>query len=369
MLKARSHCADARPGFNERSESEEHGGVTEQRDIYDMTIIGGGPVGLFAAFYAGMRGLRTKIIDSLSELGGQLIAVYPEKYIYDVAGFSKVLAKDYVQGAVEQGLSTGAVACLEEEVTLLERDEDQNLIRLVTNTAEHWTRTVIISAGVGAFEPKRLDAPGVAELEGSGIQYFVRGLERFHGKDVVVVGGGDSAVDWALTLEPLARQVTLIHRSKFRAHENSVQQLEASSVRLFYPFYEVKEVVGNGYLEEVCFRQTRTGEEQTVAAQEMIIAIGFAADLGPLKTWGLTIERNTIVVDPLTMETGIPGVYGAGDIVTHASKFKLIATGAAEAVIAVNYAFTYLDPSARLDPGHSTNIMEKKARQQATASV
>jgi ferredoxin/flavodoxin---NADP+ reductase len=342
--------------------------VAQQRDIYDMTIIGGGPVGLFAAFYAGMRGLRTKIIDSLSELGGQLIAVYPEKYIYDVAGFAKILAKDYVQGAVEQGLSTGAVACLEEEVTLLERIEDDNLIRLVTNKAEHWTRTVIISAGVGAFEPKRLDAPGVADLEGSGVQYFVRGLERFHGKDVVIVGGGDSAVDWALTLEPLARQITMIHRSKFRAHESSVQKLEASSVNLYYPFYEVKEVRGNGYLEQVCFRQTRTGEEHTVAAQEMIIAIGFAADLGPLKSWGLTIERNSTVVDPITMETGIPGVYGAGDIVTHASKFKLIATGAAEAVIAVNYAVTYLDPSARLDPGHSTNIMEKKARDQARAA-
>jgi ferredoxin/flavodoxin---NADP+ reductase len=343
--------------------------VTDERDIFDITIIGGGPVGLFAAFYAGMRGLRTKIIDSLDELGGQLVAVYPEKYIYDVAGFPKVLAKDYAQAAAEQGLSTGAIACLGEDIQILEYLEDDNLLRLVTNKAEHWSRTAVICAGVGAFEPKRLDAPGVAELEGRGVQYFVRGLERFRDKDVVIVGGGDSAVDWALTLEPMARNITLIHRSKFRAHESSVEKLESSSVELYYPFYEVKELRGNGYLEEVHFRQTRTAEEHVVSAQEMIIAIGFVADLGPLKSWDLTIERNTIVVDPLTMETGIPGVYGAGDIVTHPSKFKLIATGAAEAVIAVNHAVTYMDPSARLDPGHSTNIMEKKAREAAKAQL
>jgi ferredoxin/flavodoxin---NADP+ reductase len=347
----------------------EHIPVTEQRDIYDITIIGGGPVGLFAAFYAGMRGLKTKIIDSLDELGGQLIAVYPEKYIYDIAGYPQVLAKDYVKGAVEQGLSTGAVPVLGEDIQVLEHLEDENLLRMETNKDVHWTRTALICAGVGAFEPKRLEAPGVAELEGRGIQYFVRGLDRFVDKDVVIVGGGDSAVDWALTLEPMARSVTLVHRSKFRAHESSVQKLEDSSVDLNYPFYEIKEVRGSDHLEEVTFHQSRTGEERTIPAQEMIIAIGFVADLGPLKTWDLTIERNTIVVDPLTMSTGIPGVFGAGDIVTHPAKFKLIATGAGEAVVAVNHAVTYMDPSARLDPGHSTNIMEKKKRQAEKAQV
>jgi thioredoxin reductase (NADPH) len=335
---------------------------TQERDIYDVTVIGGGPVGLFAAFYAGLRGLKTKIIDSLPELGGQLIAVYPEKYIYDIAGFPKVLAKDYVTGAVEQALSTGAVACLEEAVSGLERLEEEGLIRLTTEKQEHWTRTVIICAGIGSFEPKRLEAPGVREFEGRGVHYLVRNLEAFRGKDVVVVGGGDSAVDWALSVFPLARQVTLVHRSKFRAHERSVQQLHESPVQLYYPFYEVKEVRGNHHLEEVWVHQTRTGEEQVVPAQEMIVAIGFAADLGPMAEWGLTIERNSIVVDPRTMETGVPGVFAAGDVVTYPSKFKLIATGVAEAIVAVNHAVVYLDPSARLDAGHSTNIMEKREK-------
>jgi ferredoxin/flavodoxin---NADP+ reductase len=336
--------------------------VDETRDIFDMTIIGGGPIGLFAAFYAGMRGLRTKILDSLEELGGQLFAVYPEKYIYDVAGFPKILAKDYVREAAEQGLSTGAVACLNEEVRELERVSDDDVFRIGTSRAEHWTRTVLICAGVGAFEPKPLEAPGVDDFLGRGVHYFVRNLEQFRDRDVVIVGGGDSAVDWALTLEPIARQVTVIHRSKFRAHERSVEQLESSTVNLFYPFYEVKEVRGNSHLEEVHFHHARTGEEHVAPAHELIIAIGFSGRLGALKEWGFEIQRNMIVVDPLTMETGLPGVFAAGDIVTHPAKFKLIATGAAEAVIAVNHAVTFIDPSARLDPGHSTNIMEKKAR-------
>lgn len=335
------------------------------RDVFDTTIIGGGPVGLFAAFYAGLRGLRTKIIDSLPELGGQLIAVYPEKYIYDVAGFPKILAKDYVAGAVEQALSTGAIACLDESVQRLERIEPEGLIRLTTTKAEHWTRTVIICAGVGSFEPKRLESPRVNEFEGRGVHYLVRNLDDFRDKDVVIVGGGDSAVDWALTVYPLARQVTLIHRSKFRAHERSVQELHNSPVRLYYPFYEVKEVRGNHRLEEVCFHQTRTGEEHVIPAQELIVAIGFAADLGPMKEWGLSIERNSIMVEPLTMATGVPGVFAAGDIVTYPSKFKLIATGVAEAIIAVNHAVVHIDPSARLDAGHSTNIMEKRERSMA----
>jgi len=346
----------------EASRRKENRAFDQSRDIFDMTIIGGGPIGLFAAFYAGMRGLRTKILDSLEELGGQLIAVYPEKYIYDVAGFTKILAKDYVREAVEQGLSTGAVACLSEEVRLLERVDDDNLLHLTTSKGEHWTRTALICAGVGAFEPKRLEAPGVNELQGHGVHYFVRNLEQFRDRDVVIVGGGDSAVDWALTLEPIARQVTVIHRSKFRAHERSIQELEQSRANLFYPFYEVREVRGSEHLEEVHFHHSRNGDVQVIPAQELIIAIGFSGRLGPLKEWGFDIERNMIVVDPLTMETGMPGVFGAGDIVTHPAKFKLIATGAAEAVIAVNHAVTYIDPSARLDAGHSTNIMEKKAR-------
>jgi ferredoxin/flavodoxin---NADP+ reductase len=330
------------------------------QDVADITIIGAGPTGLFAAFYAGMRGANTRIIDSLEELGGALTAIYPEKYIYDVAGFPKILAKDLVEAMVAQASRNAPDICLKEEVTGLARRDD-GLIEMTTSQGIRLSKTVIVCAGVGAFEPKRLEAPGVADLEGRGVHYFAKRVEDFRDKDVVIVGGGDSAVDWAVTLEPIAKKVTLIHRSKFRAHEATVKELEASTVDLRYPGCEVVSVAAgpDGHLSHVTYKNAE-GTETTIPAQELIVAIGFVADLGPLKTWGFELQRNQIVVDHTTMSTNIPGVFGAGDIVAYPAKFKLIATGTAEAVTAVNHAVTFFDPSQRLDAGHSTNIMAKQ---------
>ncbi|MDQ3541245.1 MAG: NAD(P)/FAD-dependent oxidoreductase, partial [Chloroflexota bacterium] len=226
------------------------------------------------------------------------------------------------------------------------------------------------AAGVGAFEPTRLAAPGVTELEGKGVHYFAKRIEDFRDKHVVVVGGGDSAVDWAVTLEPIARSVNLIHRSKFRAHEATVADLERSTVNLHYPGYEVVDVrTGNhGRIAGLTFRHL-DGRVADLDVDELICAIGFKADPGPIKTWGLELQRNQIAVDKVTMETNIPGVFAAGDIASYAAKFKLIATGAAEAVSAVNHAVQYMDPGARLDAGHSTTIMEKKAKQAAQVAA
>lgn len=330
-----------------------------ERDLYDITIVGAGPTGLFAAFYAGMRRARTQVIDSLAEPGGALTAIYPEKYIYDVPGFPKVLAKDFVQQMVIQAERDKPTMRLSEEVTNLERDVD-GVYRLTTPNGDRFSKTVIICAGVGAFEPKRLDAPGVSELEGRGVHYFAKRVEDFRDRDVVIVGGGDSAVDWAVTLEPVAAHVTLIHRSKFRAHEATVKELEESSVEMRYPQCEVVEAHSNGHgrLHAVSYKDG-TGEVHRIPANDLIVSVGFLADLGPLKTWGLdlTERRNQIVADKITMETNLPGVFAAGDIAWYPAKFKLIANGAAEAVTAVNHAVTVCDPSARLDPGHSTNIM------------
>ncbi|HLT19641.1 MAG TPA: NAD(P)/FAD-dependent oxidoreductase [Thermomicrobiales bacterium] len=337
--------------------------------IYDIAIIGGGPVGLFAAFYAGMRGASTIIADSLEELGGELMAIYPEKYIYDIAGFPAVLAKDYVEPAIEQALSMGAEVTLRTEVTGLTRDDDENLIYLDTTRGRIVARTVIICAGIGAFEPKRLEVEGIERFEGGkGVHYFAKRIEDFRDKRVLIVGGGDSAVDWAVTLGPIAKHVTLIHRSKFRAHEHTVKQLLDGPADVFFPGYVATAVHGDERLEAVTYQNTETGEETTIEVDEMICAIGFKADLGPLKTWGLETERNQIVVDKITMQTNIPGVFGAGDIVTYPAKFRLIATGVAEAVTAVNHAVIHYNPDARLDPGHSTNIMEKKAREAEKAA-
>jgi thioredoxin reductase (NADPH) len=338
-------------------------------DIYDITIIGAGPTGQFAAFYAGLRGARTQVIDALEEPGGALTAIYPEKYIYDVIGFPRVLAKDFVAHCDIQARQADPTIRLNEQVRELEVLPD-GLIRLGTSRGERWSKTVIVCAGVGAFEPKRLDVPGLRELEGKGVYYFAKHVEDFRDRHVVIVGGGDSAVDWAVTLEPVAAQVTLIHRSKFRAHEATVRQLEASTVDLNYPGYEITAVHtdAEGHLNGVTFKNA-AGEERSIPADDLIVAIGFVADLGPMKSWGFSLQRNQIIVDKTTMETGLPGVYAAGDVVTYPAKFKLIVTGAAEAVTAVNHAVTFYDPKARLDPGHSTNIMEKREKAEASAAA
>lgn len=336
--------------------------------MYDITVIGAGPTGLFAAFYAGLRGASVQIIDSLEEPGGALTAIYPEKYIYDVIGYPKVLAKDFVAACLEQAMRSDPTLHLNEQVQELVPQDDGTFL-LKTSRALRRSRSVIVAAGVGAFEPTRLTAPGVQELEGRGVHYFAKRVDDFRDKDVVIVGGGDSAVDWAVTLEPVAKGVKLIHRSRFRAHEATVEELERSTVELHYPKCEVTEVRPgpDGRIQSLTFRDG-DGELIDVEVDELICAIGFKADPGPMRSWGFELVRNQIAVDKITMETNIPGVFGAGDIVTYPAKFKLIANGAAEAVTAVNHAVTYFNPDARLDPGHSTTIMEKRAKEAAAAT-
>lgn len=330
--------------------------------VFDINIIGAGPTGLFAAFYAGLRGMSVQIIDSLEEAGGQCTAMYPEKFIYDVIGFPKILAKDFAAACLEQALKSDPTIRLSEQVQQLIQLED-GTFGMKTSKGYRRSRAIIIAAGVGAFEPTRLTAAGVEKLEGKGIHYFAKHIEDFRDKNVVIVGGGDSAVDWALTLEPIAQSVRVIHRSKFRAHESAVANLVSSSVHLHYPEYEVSEVHtgDHGHIASLTFIH-KDGTSQTVDVDDLICAIGFKADPGPLKSWGFELQRNSIVVDIQTMETSIPGIYAAGDIATYPAKFKLIVTGSAEAVTAVNHALVSINPTARLDGGHSTTIMEKRVK-------
>lgn len=326
----------------------------EERDIYDITIVGGGPVGLYGAYYSGMRNARTKIIDSLSQLGGQLAALYPEKYIYDVGGFPRVLAKDLVSNLEEQALQYDPAVCLSEKVVSLTSED--GIKTLVTDKgAQHFTRTVILAAGIGAFVPRKLDIQDIDRLEGKGIYYFVRDIEAFRNREILIVGGGDSALDWALLLEKVARKVTLIHRrDRFRAHEDSVARLLASSVEVRM-FHELKAVHGDDRLEGATIFESRTKAESTLKLDILLLNLGFLANLGPIKEWGLQIEGNAIWVNS-TMQTNLPGVYAAGDIVDYTGKIKLISTGMGEIAIAVNYAKHEIDPDARVFPGHSSDI-------------
>jgi ferredoxin/flavodoxin---NADP+ reductase len=323
------------------------------QDIYDITIIGGGPSGLFAAFYAGLRSCKAKIIDSLPQLGGQLAALYPDKYVYDIPGFPKVLSHEFVKRQVDQAMQFSPTVCLNEKVVKLNASKD-GVIELQTDPANtHLTRTVIIAAGAGAFVPRTLDLPDIKRMEGKGVYYVVTDQEAFRGKRVLVVGGGDTALDWALTLLNVASKVTLIHRrDAFRAHEESVKELFASPSKILLN-YELKSLHGDDHVEGATVFDNRTGEEMTLDIDAVVMGLGFLANLGPIKDWGLQIVKNSIPVST-TMQTNLTGVYAIGDIVTYEGKIKLIATATAEAAIAANYATNYINPRVRVFPGHSS---------------
>jgi thioredoxin reductase (NADPH) len=209
---------------------------------------------------------------------------------------------------------------------------------------------------VGAFAPNKLVAPGVSEMEDTGVFYFVKEKAKFKDKDLLIVGGGDSAVDWGLNLQGTARSITLVHRrDDFRAHESSVNELKASPVRVLTP-YEVKSVTGGDGMQQVTIFENKTKEEMTISIDAILVNIGFKADIGPIREWGLTLEKRGILVNN-RMETNLPGVYAAGDIAAEEIKMNLIATGYGQAALAVNVAKHYVDPKASIFPGHSSEKM------------
>jgi thioredoxin reductase (NADPH) len=330
--------------------------MTNNRKVSDITIIGGGPAGLFSAFYGGLRNASVTILESLPHLGGQLSALYPEKYIYDVAGFPKIKAQDLVDNLIEQMSYFENDVHLNSVVENLEHLED-GTIKLTTNQGEHYTKAVIITAGNGAFAPKKLALPEAEEFESTNLHYYVDNMSKFEGKKVLICGGGDSAVDWALMLEPIAEQVTLVHRrDRFRAHESSVTKLMNSKVDVKTPFVPLNLLSANNRINTVILEKVKQAEvQEVVEVDEVLVNYGFSASLGPIKDWGIEIEKNSIVVNP-KMETNLPGVYAAGDICTYDGKVKLIATGFGDAPTAVNNAMSYINPGARVQPKHSTAI-------------
>jgi thioredoxin reductase len=326
----------------------------QQGGFVDIAIIGGGPAGMFAAFYAGMRQASAKIIESMPQLGGQLAALYPEKYIYDVAGFPKVTAQQLVNNLIEQLKHFPVETCLEEKVLQVVKKAERHF-EIVTDKGVHRSRAVVIAGGVGAFEPRRLELPEAAQFEKKNLHYFVSDLNAFAGQRVLISGGGDSAVDWALMLEPIAKEVTLIHRrDKFRAHEHSVEKLMISKVNVLTP-KELQKLHGTDKIERVTLRDVKTGETTDLDVDAVIVNFGFVSSLGPIAEWGLEIQDGSIVVDS-RMETSIPGIFAAGDITTYPGKLKLIAVGFGEAPTAINNAKVYIDPTAKLSPGHSSNM-------------
>ena len=327
-------------------------------DIKDITIIGAGPVGLSAAFWAGMRQASVRLIDSLPEIGGQCKTLYPEKWIFDVPGHPKVLAKDLVDQLVEQIAPFDVPVELETTAHAISWDDD--VVTLHTDRGELLSRTVILAGGHGAFEPKKLPVSDVdmSPWEGRGASYLVGDKGDFAGRRVVIVGGGDSAFDWVVNLVDTASEVTLVHRrAGYRAHEATVQEViehvDAGRVGLRVP-YVIKGVEGNGSIEAVELHNAEDGSVERLACDHVLLQLGFSTKLGPLKEWGFELSKGAIVVDGV-MKTNLDRVWACGDITTFDGKLKLIATGFAEAAVAVAQAVHHIRPDMKLQPAYSTN--------------
>ncbi|GAA0303392.1 thioredoxin reductase (NADPH) [Gracilibacillus halotolerans] len=324
------------------------------KEVYDITIIGAGPVGLFTAFYGGMRQSSVKILESLPHIGGQLSALYPEKYIYDIAGFPKIRAQELIDNLKEQTDLFNPEIVLDQSVEEVKKLED-GTFKITTPVEEHYTKVIIITGGNGAFQPRKLQLADAERFEDTNLHYYVDKMEKFRDQRVVLFGGGDSAVDWALMLEPIAKEVTLVHRrDQFRAHEHSVKMLHKSNVQIVTP-YVPEGLVGEDKIEQVILKEVKGEKEITIDTDHVLVNYGFISSLGPIKNWGLDIEKNSIVVNS-KMETNIPGIYAAGDICTYPGKVNLIASGFGEGPTAVNNAKVYMDPKARVQPKHSTSM-------------
>ncbi|HKW04188.1 MAG TPA: NAD(P)/FAD-dependent oxidoreductase [Nitrososphaerales archaeon] len=322
----------------------------------DIIIIGAGPTGLFASYYAGFREMKTRVLDALPEAGGQLQVLYPEKFIFDVPGYPKVLARDLANELLTQAMSYKPEILLGVRAQTVKRNGD-GTFTVSTEKEAFVTKSILITAGVGSFSPNKLNILNQEKFEGRGIYYFVKRKDFFKDKRLLIVGGGDSAVDWALNLKDVTRSILLIHRrDQFRAHEQSVKELYSSPGVTVKTFTELKSVDGDDFgLKSAMIYENKTLKDEKIDVDCILINIGFKANLGPISTWGLEMENRAIKVNG-RMETNIPGIFAAGDIASPSDsvKLNLIVTGFAQAAIAINIAKKYIDPKAQLFPGHSS---------------
>jgi ferredoxin/flavodoxin---NADP+ reductase len=337
--------------------------MASSNGVVDITILGAGPTGLAAAYYAGHRDASVRIVESLEQLGGQVAATYPEKHVYDVAGHPKILGQKLVDMCAEQGLQYGAEVVLGEEAKTLERIDENGEELFALTTAKggpYLSRALIVTAGHGAFEPRKLGVDDIDRWEGKGLHYFVRQKEVFKDKACVIVGGGDSALDWTLGLQDTARApIALVHRrDRFRALESSLNEakkLEAEGrVRILTP-HEVREVHGDGSIQAVSIENTTTGEVERVDCEALITLLGFHSHLGAIAEWGIELEgKRQLKVDPMTMETNLPRIYAAGDVAGYPGKITLITIGMGEAAIAANNAIAHIR-GEKVQPKYSTD--------------
>ncbi|WP_348932739.1 NAD(P)/FAD-dependent oxidoreductase [Aquabacter sp. CN5-332] len=344
---------------------ESDAATIEAGPVCDITIIGAGPVGLSAGFWAGMRRASCRIVDSLPTIGGQLSALYPDKWIYDIPGHQKIKARDLVDRLAEQSIGQfGIPVHLSTTALSFSRrwhpELQEELIAVETTSGVFLSRTVLMAAGHGAFTPRPLPGIDAERWTDRGLTFFVTKKEQFAGRRVMIVGGGDSACDWAMELKDLAREIILVHRrDRFRAHQHTVDLIDAAvaegRIRLAVPCV-VKDIHGDDALRHVTLGPvSKGGEVQRFDIDDLIVQLGFITGLGPLADWGFDLQDGGMLVDD-RMRTSVPGIWACGDIATSASKIKLIATGLGEAATAVAHAMAFIRPDVELQPEHSTSV-------------
>ena len=317
----------------------------------DVLVVGAGPTGLYGAYYAGFRGLRTVVVDVLPQPGGQVMALYPEKEIRDVAAIPSVKGRDFVAGLVEQAAAFDPTYLLGRQASGFTQHEDGRPRVTLDDGTVVATKAVVLTAGIGSFTPRELECG--SDWVGRGLVYFVEDPTAHTDQDVVVVGGGDSALDWAAALSPLARSVTLVHRrGAFRGHAATLAQVKASDVTI-HTDTKVAALEGDGTVERAVLR-AKDGTETVVPATSVIAALGFLSDLGPLYDWGLDLRARSVLVDR-SMRTNVPHVWAAGDVAEYDGKVKLMSVGFGEVALAMNHIAVDLDPELTLFPGHSTD--------------
>ncbi|MDN4076862.1 NAD(P)/FAD-dependent oxidoreductase [Paenibacillus polymyxa] len=320
--------------------------MTESLELYDVTIIGGGPAGMYTAFYSGMRDMKTKLIEAKHELGGRM-RIYPEKMIWDVGGVTPILCEKLIDQLEQQARTFEPTIVLGQQITGLERQEDGTFLLTSATGEQHWTRTIVLAVGYGILKMAKLEIEGADRYEVTNLHYTVQELEPFRDKHVLISGGGNSAVDWANELESIAASVTVVHRrDHFGGHEKNVASMKSSSVRVLTP-YAVSQLHSNNgeTIEQVTINHVDTGEIEMLNVDAVIVNHGLKSDFGPLRDWGLDMgEWHARVSDKL--ETNLPGIFAAGDFVEYGSKLYLIAGTFTDAALALNSAKLYIDPTA-----------------------
>ncbi|WP_039836150.1 NAD(P)/FAD-dependent oxidoreductase, partial [Paenibacillus sonchi] len=304
------------------------------------------PAGMYTAFYSGMRDLKTKLIEAKEELGGRML-IYPEKMIWDVGGVTPILCRNLIDQLAEQARTFDPTIVLGQQIIGQERQEDGTYILTSASGERHWTRTIILTIGYGILQMAKLEIEGADRYEVTNLHYTVQELEPFRGKRVLISGGGDSAVDWANELEPIAASVTIVHRrEQFGGHEKNIARMKASSVQVRVPHTVSQLHSSDGEkIDQVTISHMESGASEQLEVDAVIVNHGLKSDFGPLKDWGLDMGEWWANVSS-RLETNLPGVFAAGDFVDYSSKVRLIAGTFTDAVLALNSAKLYMDPDA-----------------------